>query len=153
MAGLVIADFGDWWWISRPSFVLGMIVATYECAFRKILATHTLGVVTSILTAMLIGLVNGHYKLIPEFITLLLIPNLMPLLVIVLIYAYGSTQNIIANYLGKISLEIYLIHGLAIAAIHQFDLPWFTFTICVFILTIPFAAIAHKLGNMISSHL
>jgi peptidoglycan/LPS O-acetylase OafA/YrhL len=153
MIGLYKVGFGDYWWISQPSFILGMVVAAYENVFRKVLAKNPFLMVLSVLIVMFIGLTNGHFRLIHihELIASFLYPNLMPLLVIFMVYAYGSTYNNIARYLGKISLEIYLIQGLAIMAVQYFTLPWYAFTLCVFIITIPAAAIAHKLGNAISS--
>jgi membrane-bound acyltransferase YfiQ involved in biofilm formation len=150
--GMYMAHFGGWWWLSQPSFILGMIIASYEKAFRKALTKHAIVMEIIILITMSIGIINSLFSLIPSFLTVFLFPNLMPLIVLFMIYAYGSTKNKIALYLGKISLEIYLIEGIAIRVVEQFSLSWYAFTICVFILTIPASTIAHKLGTKISSH-
>jgi peptidoglycan/LPS O-acetylase OafA/YrhL len=154
MLGLYKAHFGDYWIVSQPAFVLGMLIASYENIFREILAKHTLATLASVLIAMAIGIINGTFMLIHGFIAFFLsfiFPNLMPILVISMIYSYGSTNNKVAHYLGKISLEIYLIQGLAIMNVEHFNLPWYAFAICVFAITIPAAEIAHRLGSKVSS--
>jgi peptidoglycan/LPS O-acetylase OafA/YrhL len=144
MVGMDLAHWGKWWWVSQPSFVIGMIIATCEEGLRKTLAKHTLVIAGALLLAT--------SRLIRGFVGRLLFPNLMPILVLFMVYAYGTTSNRIAHYLGKISLEIYLIQGLAIIAVQHFNLSWCPFTICVFLLTLPAAAIAHWLGSKIASH-
>jgi peptidoglycan/LPS O-acetylase OafA/YrhL len=144
MAGMYMAHWNDWWWMSQPSFVFGMTVAAYWDEFRMLLSKYTFAMISSTLIVMSIGIINGRLTLIPESVTRFLFPNLMPLLVVFMVSAYGSAINRITNFCGKISLEIYLIHGLVIMTVDHFGLPWYTYTLCVFIITVPISAIAHR---------
>lgn len=150
--GLIWANFNDTWWTSQSAFVLGMIGAAYEGQLRKVLSKHPLTIVATVLALALLGIVNQMYAMMPANIALFLFPNLMSILVLFVVYAYGTITNNTIRFLGKISLEIYLIQGIAIVFVEQFNMPWYTFATCVFAITIPTAAVAHKFSKMISSH-
>lgn len=151
IAGLHAMGFGSYWWTSQPAFILGVIVAAYENYLRQLLSKHTLVTILAVFLMMMLGRYNIRFKLIPESIALFLFPNLMSLLVLFMIYAYGAIHNRGVRFLGKISLEIYLIQGIAIMFMSRFNVPWYAFTICALAITIPVASIANKFSKMISS--
>jgi peptidoglycan/LPS O-acetylase OafA/YrhL len=152
MIGTRLMHFGDWWYLSLPSFILGMIIESYEDTFRKILSKYTFITFAIITFIISLGVANCRLHITTEGIANFSFCNLMPLLVICIIYAYGSIKNKCVKYLGDISLEIYLIHGSVILFAGHFNLPWYAFLVCVFFITIPAADITHRYSKMISSH-
>jgi peptidoglycan/LPS O-acetylase OafA/YrhL len=146
MAGMYKAHFGGWWFISQPSFVFGMIVAAFENSFRKLFTKYTISIVIPIFIVA-----STSFMIYPRYLALFLFSNLMPLLIYFVVCTYGSTKNRVLQYLGKISLEIYLIHGLAIVGVCNWGISWYALTISVFLITMPLSAVAHKIGIIISS--
>jgi peptidoglycan/LPS O-acetylase OafA/YrhL len=154
MAMTLLAKFGSWWYVSQPSIVLGLIVAVHEEWVKKSLCRHPFAIIFPIILISLLS-----YFFIPNTaLKTLTFSNLAPLLVLFTLYAYPPIRNKVIRYLGKVSLEIYLVHGLVISVMHKIGglcgcpvLPWYVFTVLTFILTIPLAALAHQFNQAISS--
>lgn len=150
--GLYVADFGCYWYKSQPAFILGMIVAVYENKLCEVLGKYTFIVIIVVLIAMSMGTISSCLTFIPYNVAQFIFPNLMPLLILFMIYAYGAITNKVIRYLGVISLEIYLVQGFVMTAVGTFKFSWLAFALLVLLLVIPLSAIVHKFGNIISSN-
>lgn len=145
------AHFGGWWWVSQPSFVLGIIVAAYEKELVKLLAKYPLFIIVCVCLIAVTALINSELGLAHGGGSIFIFPNLMPILVLFMAYAYGPIKNNIVRYLGNISFEIYLLQGLAILVVESFGFPWHISVICVFALVIPLSEIAHRFSRLVAS--
>jgi peptidoglycan/LPS O-acetylase OafA/YrhL len=138
------------WWLSQPAFIFGLLTAKYENNIRFILLQHPFKTIGFIVGFFFLGVLL-HYTNKANHFSSLVMTNLFPLSILFFIYAYGSISNRTIRYLGKISLDIYIIHGVIIMPLREFGLPWYTFTIFAFLLVIPLAAVTHKLNNCVIS--
>jgi peptidoglycan/LPS O-acetylase OafA/YrhL len=144
-----LMEYGYWWWISHPSFVCGMIVASYEKEFKLLLNDNKLIICALPLLIIMSSAVIGHFILHTTLDSVT--TNMIPFIVLFTVYAFGAMKSKSMNYLGKISLEIYLVHCLAIRLVLHFDLSWLPFTLAVFAVTIPMAIIAHKFSEKVAA--
>lgn len=150
MGLIVLAGWGRHWWLSLPAFVEGMIVAAYEKRFRDLLCRNT-GAILLPTAAVMIGAftayMNGKYHIrVANFIY----SNQLPILVIAAVYAFGSIRNNALNYLGKISLEIYLVQGIVHVSLSSLWLPWYFLVVLTFLITIPCAHVCHMAAERIN---
>jgi peptidoglycan/LPS O-acetylase OafA/YrhL len=129
-----------------------MIVAVYENKLCEVLGKYTFIVIIVVLIAMSMGTISSCLTFIPYNVAQFIFPNLMPLLILFMIYAYGAITNKVIRYLGVISLEIYLVQGFVMTAVGTFKFSWLAFALLVLLLVIPLSAIVHKFGNIISSN-
>jgi peptidoglycan/LPS O-acetylase OafA/YrhL len=146
MSVVRFVGYGNWWWASQPSFVIGMAIAAYENELRRMLMKY------KILIFVPMALVLTAYAVnLSQYLIVFILPNLAPLAVLFAVYAYGVINSRIVRYLGKISMEIYLVHGIAFRFAQHFDLPWYAFTLAVFAVTIPMAIVAHKFSEKVAA--
>lgn len=99
--------FGSQWFVSSAGLIEGMLVAYYENGIKKYIKQHkVLTLFFSFFSIALVYSISFH-----SACSHLLLNSLFPLLVLVLVYILGSVNSIILNYIGAISLEIYLVQG------------------------------------------
>ena len=100
--------FGSQWFISSAGLIEGALVAYYENGIMKKIKQHKMvSMLLSIVALALVYSISFHSQY-----SHLLLNSLFPLLVLVLVYILGSVNSVILNYLGAISLEIYLVQGM-----------------------------------------
>lgn len=102
----------NWWYVSNLAFWMGMIIARKDEPFAM-WKKYVFIVVCSIVIAGLLPRIGMSTGLVSK----MLIPNLKSCsaaIIAVLLTLLFSNENKIAYFLGKISYEIYLIHGLFI---------------------------------------
>jgi peptidoglycan/LPS O-acetylase OafA/YrhL len=157
MAVTMYAQWACFWYLSQPSFVAGMIVSAYEERLKKILCRYSFAVIFLILLIPILSLPNGSFFTARTF-GLIIYTNFFPFGVLFMLYAYNPIRSKAIRYLGKISLEIYLVHGLVLFVVYKIGLlcgcsrlPWYAFVALTFILTIPIAAVAHQFNQKVAS--
>jgi len=126
-----------------------MIVASYEKEFKLLLNDNKLIICALPLLIIMSSAVIGHFILHTTLDSVT--TNMIPFIVLFTVYAFGAMKSKSMNYLGKISLEIYLVHCLAIRLVLHFDLSWLPFTLAVFAVTIPMAIVAHKFSEKVAA--
>lgn len=150
MAVVYVANYGFWWWNVQPSFVIGLAVAAYEKELRAFVMAHKSAILLPMALVLAVCVVRRDFHL-PGLLAMLL-PNLAPLVVLFCVYAFGSISGKIVKYLGKISLEIYLVQGIAFLFAGYFHLQCYAFALVVFALTLPMAVVAHKFSEKVAAH-
>ncbi|MCR5565505.1 MAG: acyltransferase family protein [Clostridiales bacterium] len=116
-------DYNIWWYSTAHLLLLGMIWATYEIQINRIIKKHYvfLALVSWIGFILLFALQDIIIPLLPhQFIATLLWQFLLSLLFVcgvLFLFRKMIIGNQILGFLGGISLEIYLVHGLYIQII------------------------------------
>ena len=136
------------WWISSLAFPTGMFYAYKESSCNNMLRQRKWRIFFMPIVCMLI-LIIVLLK-IEALFTIVYI--LIPLLVINLISYVGRKQNKIMMFLGLISYEIYLFHGVSIHLLrgkHIYIESDYLFVLLVYVCTILFSYCLHKVicGN------
>jgi peptidoglycan/LPS O-acetylase OafA/YrhL len=142
--------WGSNWFVSLPSFVLGMFIASYETQIKTLVSRHLL---LSLL--VVVGLMIFSLTVILNMFTLLafaFIPfsNLAPLIVLLAVYAFGGGNNQAINYLGNISLEIYLVHGFILLVLNECNLTWYAYLFGALSITLIVGIFLHKMNEYIT---
>ena len=145
--------FGTWWYHSARLPVLGITWATYEkqilalCKKAYFLITPLLWVVFVLVAKnshMLTGMINSVYGelIVNTFMSTLYVSAL------VLTAMKIRPANKILNFLGGISFELYMVHGLAMSGLRndflriENDTLW---TVLVIVISVLLAYLFHKL--------
>lgn len=148
MCATHMAYWGSWWRISQPSFVLGMTVVVYEETFRQALVKRPFVITFTVLLLILAGIIIP-----PTHLATYVYSNLMPFPILFTVYAFGAIGHKVWRFLGGISLEVYLVHGLSIWGMYHSSVTlWYTFTVCNFAISIPAAIFIRKLEDRIIPH-
>lgn len=109
-------NFGSQWFISSAGLIEGSLVAYYENRIREWIKSHkVLSLSLSLFSLVAIYIIGLHTQY-----GYVLLNALFPLIVLLLIYVLGSVNIKMLNYLGLISLEIYLMQGI-VTAILRWD--------------------------------
>jgi peptidoglycan/LPS O-acetylase OafA/YrhL len=152
IAILQIANFKGWWYVSIPSFIIGLIIAGYETKIQTFYIHHSKAILSALCIILGISAVCRVLELPPNPFNFA--PNVCPVILLFTIYTFGMYSNKITRYCGKISLEIYLVHGMFLYwLLPHFHLSWIPYTLVTFALTIPTADILHRFNNKIVSYL
>lgn len=139
-----------WWYISNLPFLAGIVLAYYDEKIEKkglYLAIGMLGVVTSYCLERMSAF--------QSFAWYVVISNIkcgsLVLLAIVLSISW-SIPNKWAIFLGNISYELYLLHGLFIFIMSKIDkLDDFSFFLSVILLSVPSAYVMHRIDEKLVS--
>ena len=144
-------SYGTWWYKSSHLLVVGMIWATWDKKITEIIQKYYIIFTFIAWAAFLflnyikssqIGLINGIILMAIAFDFVIII-NLFSMK-----FCIG---NRILNYLGAVSLEIYMIHGLFILRLKQYISNEFMFCTSVLICSIISAHILHKIFSFLLS--
>lgn len=111
-----VLGWGSWWSVSTPSVVLGSCIALYEKRITNILF-QPLVLWILVLSAVSLVLFMPHIP-VGVFVAI----QLMALLVYMCMRLYGMKAYPILIWLGGISLNIYLIHGIILKGLTIFEL-------------------------------
>lgn len=151
MGALYGLKFGSWWYYSMPSFVIGMILATYEGKILTLLKTRPFLTIFSLVGVLGFGAVCS--KLIKSGLWAFPLTNILPIIILFTIYTFGMFSNKVTRYLGKISLEIYLVHGIFLRwFMPHTHLSWIPYILLALALTIPSADVMHRVNSKIASY-
>jgi len=135
---------GDWWYRSTCGFNLGMLVRRYEETIKKWFSRYTLLTLLFVPFGLFCIYASGHFGIDMEAHAIG-----FSLISLALIYTCGFTHNIVVNWIGKNSYEIYLCHPMIIALYPLWPkndiCSDVTFVCCLFVLTFVMASLLHKL--------
>ena len=98
---------GDWWYKSNLCFPIGLWYANYENTITKVYAKHP-KIWLTIFTAIVLGLVQLVRKSNEGYIILRFIIPILPLFIVYVSYFFKSGRNIVSDFFGKISYEMFL---------------------------------------------
>lgn len=109
--------YGQWWYNTCPIFVVGMFWATYESKILRIISKYYWSIATCVcLTLVALLFLFDKVVMFASFVGFSTFMRTITATVFVVAVLLFSAKFVIGNrvlsFLGKISLEIYLIHGL-----------------------------------------
>lgn len=145
--------YGSWWYNSVYGLVLGNIYAMFENKILLFLKKHycTLLSLSSLLLFLFFGVLHKKFGVKVPIITIY--SELFFLILVILIMMKLRIGNKILDFLGKISYEIYLSHGLLFMILRS-NLIWihnsFLYSIMVIFGTILIAFLFHKIFECLS---
>ena len=112
----------SWWYISNYAFVAGILISLYDEEFVHWKGYFVIGI-TGYLVVSLIGKYGLGQAGVSAFINIVLqnfkSAFLVVTAVVLILKFFGEQANVLAQFWGKISYEIYLMHGLFIFIIHN----------------------------------
>lgn len=112
----------SWWYISNYAFVAGILISLYDEEFVHWKGYFVIGI-TGYLVVSLIGKYGLGEAGVSAFINIVLqnfkSAFLVVTAVVLILKFFGEQANVLAQFWGKISYEIYLMHGLFIFIIHN----------------------------------
>ncbi len=141
----------SWWYISNFAFVVGMIISMYDERFD----CWKIYVLSSIVGYIIISITDKYGSELGMSWLYVALPNLksalLALLVVAIAFKLRRGANLIATYLGEISYELYLLHGLCIfVLVGSFkSTPLMLFFILVLGISILGAEIFHSINQKI----
>lgn len=145
MVIMYVIGYGACWWISMPSFISGMILGLEEFKLKSLLIKYKVIIISIIISIIIILTFISNLCVWSLFI----FANLFPIVIMCFIYSYGFINNKVLRYLGKISLEIYLVHGIVLLYKPPINLHWITILGFVIIVTVIIATIFNKINGYI----
>lgn len=131
--GSQFLNYGIWWYNTAHCFVLGVIWACYEKNFLHFIRKRHYNILYLIL---LINILITLYKSNLEryYLCFDMIKSVLFVFLILLVCMKIQLGNKIICVLGKISFELYMIHGLIISVIEQFQIDKISGTLFVFLI-------------------
>ena len=144
---LIIVGFGVLWYISNYAFVFGIVFGNYKDGIDLFIKKHYIPFTCSAIVLFFI------FSYLPSVVGIYSICRIIStvffcIIVISFILAFKITGKLWA-WIGKMSLEIYLLHGLVYMSLRHFisnDVIWLVLTI---IITVAISYFASKLNNLI----
>jgi hypothetical protein len=117
---MFISPFNALWYHTVISGVFGLAVAHYEPQIQRWILKHKVGLFVVLFAVWTIVRVFIHVSratdsaLIHMFLATPILneANIIPFLILLVVYTVGMTQNKVLYFMGQISMEIYLFHGL-----------------------------------------
>lgn len=135
--------YGRHWWVSSLAFPTGMFYAFKESSWNSILRQKKWRILFMPIACIVILIVV--LSKVEALFTIVYI--LIPLLVVYLISYVGGSRNKIMMFLGSISYEIYLFHGVSMHLLrgkHIYVESDYLFVLLVCVCTILFSYCLHK---------
>ncbi len=144
--GMIIMSsihYGRHWWVSSLAFPAGMVYAFKESSWNSILKQKKwrflfMPVICVVILIVVMSKVEALFTI---------VYILIPLLVVYLISYVGGNRNKIMMFLGSISYEIYLFHGVSMYILrgkHIYVESDYLFVLLVCVCTILFSYCLHK---------
>lgn len=163
----VIFGWPEWWILTCEMFVVGICFAYKKdsiemtlknnywlfagIAFIFSLGAYLFPAIFNRIINLPFSFARGKFTFDVWFINSVLMGFFIPIFLCILMYKF-NVINRITSFLGKISLEIYLFHGLIIECLLDLGLPKISeelFTVSVLIITIIVAVLFNKLSSYI----
>ena len=131
-------EYEDFWYRSLFAFNVGNLYASYKTLVKAYITRHKAGVLL-----ILLGVLGALAAL----KTKTLAYTFMPLAGVAFVLVFGGGKNSkVLNFLGRISYETYLMHGIFVPLYHSIDsLDWFGLFLAVEASTLPTAWLLHRL--------
>jgi peptidoglycan/LPS O-acetylase OafA/YrhL len=136
----VSLNWGGRWYSTSPAFLLGVVMAVHERKYLWLLVNRRVALVGLYVALLLtsIAMQSHYFSFIPQNALMgrVLYFTLVPISVMIAVNTLGMVSNTLLRYLGNLSLDIYLLHGVFITLFVRYGYPWFTTTILTIALTI-----------------
>lgn len=131
-------EYEDFFYRSLFAFNVGNIYAAYQTPIKAFVTRHKVGALL-----ILLGLLGT----VTALKTKTLAHTFMPLAGVAFVLVFGGGKNSKAlNFLGRISYETYLMHGIFVPLYQRIDsLNWLTLFLAVEASTLPTAWLLHRL--------
>lgn len=152
-------NFGQYWWISTFAINIGICFAYFEHKIKNFINNNPQ---KGLFITFVIFLLTTTYALINSQTKINLplgdIPTfwITPAILTVIIYFLGTPKSKILDFLGKISYEIYIVHGIFIHWIinyNNYSDRWILLIILVYVLSIISAYFLNKICKQINQKL
>ena len=148
------AGFDVWWYCSSQLFIVGMIWAKYEKQILDFIKNHYFISIGILVIAFLMGIILHLF--ISRYVTFIdaiaLTKIIIAILFTVAIMMFSlkfSIGNLIIDYIGKISFELYLSHGMFIWIFNKIIANDLLKSVLVVVSSFAFSVILHKILNMV----
>lgn len=136
-----LLDYPSYWYISAYAMVTGIFIAAYE---NRLFGEHPTSLLTLFAISIAISYISAEYSF--QFKPLYFLYNIAICLAFYsMVRIVGFPSGKLLDYLGKISLEIYLLHGIAIYFISPLNLPSWMIIASVICSTVIMAAISNTI--------
>lgn len=151
--GMIQLGWGSWWYNSVYALNVGFTYACVEPQIKLWLQRKPWLLIVSLFGIGLILYatikVLGCQPDLPP-VCYNLINSLVPLFVVLTIYALGMVKNRVLDFLGRISYEIYLVHGCCILYLWGHSERWWLFISIIYAVSIFSAWLLHLLCKGLS---
>lgn len=145
-----ILNWPFYWWITCMAFPMGLFYSRHEDKIKMVLKDNYWGILPIIIALLSIKLLSGMYT--PFFAELPYI-LLGPIIAIILYRIPLPIKNKTLNFLGSLSFEIYLTHGIFEMLLHaSFESPY-VYILAVITATIVTSWILHNAYKKITNSL
>ena len=111
---------GNWWWLSLLGFTIGTVYAYNEQWIRNLIIRYPK--LTYVCTIISFVLIFGSNMIFSNLLIQMLSISVLPIYIVFIMYRLRISESVILNYMGKISLHIYLAQGAVCAFVAQFGL-------------------------------
>ncbi len=139
---IINLNWDSCWYSATFAINVGMYYAYYEEKIKSYLIKHTLSSVIALSTFIalffLYAIINGKKQLGLPFGDFVLF-WIMPLLIVFTIYFYGFKTNKLLNFVGNISYEIYIVHGIFVIFLQKYINNPLLYLIAIYATTITVA--------------
>lgn len=142
--------FGSHWYVSNLTLVVGAVIGTLE---EKSISEYVLskknicGLLTIVCTAAsIIWFVYAPKYGLPQLLVVFV--TFLPIVVILLTHLFFYPSGVL-SFLGKISYEVYLVHGIVIWALSKLQMSAFLYVSTVLAMAIIFGYLGNKLNQAI----
>jgi peptidoglycan/LPS O-acetylase OafA/YrhL len=156
MVAFYMLKFAFYWYISDLAFVGGLLYSEYKKKIDLLLKKHYIIMLSATLVGCAISILLPVLASKINFQSTLLYPlsrnmfsMLLAVFLVFIMYKIDFKSKVL-SYIGSISLEIYLIHGLFMNAFNRFNTSDLLYCVLVLICSIAFAILFSKINNLIS---
>lgn len=136
---------GNWWWLSLFGFNIGTVYACNEQWIRNLIARYSKQ--TYVCTILSFVLIFGLNMIISNLLIQMISISILPIYIVLIMYRLRISESVILNYMGKISLHIYLAQGAVCALVSQFCFKYYEFMVLVITISIVTARVIYLLSN------
>lgn len=156
---LTLLCFESWWWQTVSAFNVGMTVCVFEPNIRKILTkNYALMTCSLFIIALILSVVFSNIEKTKRPYSIILLGSLLTLLVYCLICGCKLYSNRIAQLLGSLSYEIYLVQGAVITLVYgkayTYISNWWIFmALLVLLFIFIFAIVLKKVDRIVTEKL
>lgn len=138
--------WGNWWWKSTLAFNIGMTYVLFEAKIKEKIARRPIVFWGCMIVALALLFIFTYADLSSPFIegfpSYSMSYWLLPLFVLFAIYFTGMPKGRIFNFLGKISYELYIVHGVFVWLM-PYNGNSILFLLCIYAVSILTAAGLH----------
>lgn len=149
-----VVNLGDWWWKSSFAFNVGTLLPLLEEKERKdtISIAREKKIIFFIFTILVVSAIPNVFGLSynkVRSILMIVLTTVLPIYLYIVFKKVTFCSNKILNFLGSLSYEIYLIHGIVLIIVKNVfpEMKTIQSVIIVYLVTIVFSLPTYKLSR------